>query len=147
MRTMLHAQCTRRRCSPSIFKVYDSSQSIISWPKRRTGLDTRRLAHAKSIPSLKGSKTVSRLKQGASFAPTKAVPYESLDKRLANRDSPTLLYQASSYRPVHAPSKFPFNLAQRIGTSLSAMKHHIVARRSSVYSLPCCADAMWRDRR
>ena len=89
------------RFCPSLYNSITTRALIALGSKRKPRIDSGRLIHTRNLPSRKGSKSNSKPSQSTSIAQSNAVPYQSLETRLAKRGLPTLLYQASSYRSVY----------------------------------------------
>ena len=111
--------------SPCLYNSITARLSIAVSSKRKPSLSFKRLthaSHARSLRSRKGSKVISKPSQNP------AIAYEPLKNRLAKRELPTLLYQASSYRPVCYSQLFLFMVYDRSDTQFHSQARDVPSR-------------------
>ena len=127
------------RFCPFMYNSITTRALVALRSKRKPSFDPRRLIHTRNLPSHKGSKINSKPSQSTSIAQSNAVPYLSLETRLAKRGMPTLLYQAPSYRPVHISQSVLFMIDWHIDYTISfESKKYSYPILDSQYSLHKC---------
>ena len=135
-------QLCSRPVSPH--SLYFISRTV-AWRQSRTSFllwrvdpGARRLIHKKAVPLRKSAKASVKPVQNVQAALRKAAPYESPVSKLTSRGVPTLLYQASSQRPVrNLRLLFPRSAASR-GPCFFALMINNYTRRADNLSMHAC---------